>query len=123
MLRNKPFTPMSCRLWFSVALLFVAANFASAQVTVATDPVGFTTTTLLGSSDSFVSVPFTRPPEFIGGIASTTTAGTISVIGAPLTPSAFKYVQGSQSKHYYVLIGPGAGTKEGRTYPINDNTN
>jgi uncharacterized protein (TIGR02597 family) len=118
--------PMSRRLCFFVALLFGAANFASAQVTVATDPVGFTTTTLLGSpsgaTDSFVSIPFTQPPEFIGGIASTT-ATTITVSGTPLTASQFKYVQGSQLKHYYALIGPGAGTKEGHTYAIADNTN
>jgi uncharacterized protein (TIGR02597 family) len=118
--------PVSRLLCLFVALLFGAANFTSAQVTVATDPVGFTTTTLLGSPssavDSFVSIPFTRPPEFIGGIASTT-ATTITVSGTPLIASQFKYVQGSQPKHYYVLIGPGAGTKEGHTYAITDNTN
>src|SRR5258707_227519 len=108
-----------------VALLLSGAslNFASAQVTVTTDPVGFTTTSLLGSSDSFVSIPFTRPPEFIGALASTTMLGAITVGGTPWTPSQFKYVRGSQPKHYYVLIGPGAGTKEGRTYAITANTN
>jgi len=49
------------------ALLFGAATFASAQVKLTTDPVGFTATTLLGSSDTFVSIPFTRPPEFVRG--------------------------------------------------------
>src|SRR4029077_17737635 len=89
-----------------VALLLSGAslNFASGPVTVTTDPVGFTTTSLLGSSDSFVSVPFTRPPEFIGRLASTTTPGAITVSGAPWTPSQFKYVQGAQPKHYYALI-------------------
>jgi uncharacterized protein (TIGR02597 family) len=48
--------------------------------------------------------------------------GAITVAGTPWTPSQFRYVQGSQPKHYYVLIGPG-GTKEGRTYAIIDNTN
>src|ERR1700720_868192 len=92
MLRNKPFTPMPCRLWFSVALLFGAANFASAQVTVATDPVGFTTTTLLGSSDSFVSIPFTRPPEFIGATSLAITSGdTITLNGNRLTANQFVY--------------------------------
>jgi len=52
-----------------VALLFGAATFTSAHVTATTDPVGFTATTLLGSSDTFVSIPFTRPPEFVGGIS------------------------------------------------------
>jgi len=57
---------MSRRLCFFVTLFLSVANFASAQVTVTTDPVGFTTTTLLGSSDTFVSIPFTRPSEFVG---------------------------------------------------------
>src|SRR5207237_1544432 len=109
----------------AVALLLSGAslNFASAQVSVTTNPVGFTNTSLLGSSDSFVSIPFTRPPEFIGGIASTTMPGAITVAGSPWTPSQFKYVPGSQPKHYYALIGPGAGATEGRAYAITDNTN
>jgi uncharacterized protein (TIGR02597 family) len=104
-----------------VALLFGAGNLASAQVTVTTDPVGFTTTTLLGSSDTFVSIPFTRPPEFIGGIASAS-GSTITLVGNPLRQSQFLY-GGAQHNHYYALIGPisGTGTKEGHTYPITDN--
>jgi uncharacterized protein (TIGR02597 family) len=115
-------------LALSVAICFGTAAALLAQTSVTTDPVGFTTTTLLGSpntnidTDTFVSIPFTRPREFIGGIASTT-ATTITVSGTPWTASQFKYVQGSQPKHYYALIGPGAGTKEGRTYTITDNTN
>src|SRR5438067_2736470 len=110
--------------YLAVALLLSGAsvNFASAQVTAMTDPVGFTKTSLLRGSDTFVSIPFTRPPEFIGGIASTTVPGAITVAGIPWMPSQFKYVQGSQPKHYYALIGGGAGTKEGRTYAIADNT-
>jgi uncharacterized protein (TIGR02597 family) len=115
------------RLTVTILIGLWTFNTTSAQVTVVTDPVGFTTTSLVGGgpsgSDTFVSIPFIRPPEFIGAIASTTTAGTITVTGTPFTTSQFKYVQGSQSKHYYVLIGPGAGAKEGRTYPITDNTN
>jgi hypothetical protein len=104
-----------------VALLFGAANFASAQVTVTTDPVGFTTTTLLGSSDTFVSIPFTRPPEFTGAIASAS-GSTITLVGNPLSQSQFLY-GGAQHNHYYALIGPisGTGTKEGHTYLVTDN--
>jgi uncharacterized protein (TIGR02597 family) len=123
MLRSHRFLLDGARLAVALLITGAALNFASAQVTVTTDPVGFTITSLLGSSDSFVSIPFIRPPEFIGAIASTTTAGTIPIANAAFTASQFKYVQGSQSKHYYVLIGSGAGTKEGRTYPITDNTN
>ena len=118
-----PLLPHGARLAVALVLSGASLNFVSAQVIVTTDPVGFTTTSLLGSSDSFVSIPFTRPPEFIGALASTTMLGAITVGGTPWTPSQFKYVRGSQPKHYYVLIGPGAGTKEGRTYAITDNTN
>lgn len=105
--------------------LFVAftaialCNVASAQ-TVISNTVGFTTTSLQTNSDSYVAVPFTRVPEFVGAISSTTST-TITVSGTPWAASQFKYVQGSQSKHYYVLIGSSA-TKEGHTYPITDNT-
>lgn len=90
--------------------------------TVTSDIVGFTTTSLLGNSDTYVSTPFTRVPEYVGAIASTTT-NTITVSGAPWTNAQFVY-GGTQHNHYYVLIGAisGANTKEGRTYAINGNT-
>lgn len=108
---------MSRRLCLLAAIAFSAANFASAQVTVTTDPVGFTTTTLLGNSDTFVSNPFTRPPEFIGAIQSVS-GSTITLVGTPLTASQFVY-GGTQHNHYYALIGP--GTKEGHTYAVTAN--
>src|SRR5438094_221457 len=106
---------MSRRLCFFVTLFLSVANFASAQVTVTTNPVGFTTTTLLGSSDTFISIPFIRPPEFIGGIASAS-GSIITVAGNPWTANQFVY-GGTQHNHYYALIGPisGTGTKEGHT--------
>src|SRR5438105_12332621 len=92
------------------------------QSPVMTDPVGFTTTSLLGNSDSYVSIPFTRPPEFVAGISSAATSGTtgiITVAGNPWTPNQFVY-GGTQHNHYYALIGAisGTGTKEGHTYLI-----
>jgi uncharacterized protein (TIGR02597 family) len=97
---------------------------AVAQTTIATDPVGFATINTLPESDSYISVPFTRPPEFTGGI-QTASGNTITVAGSPgWTPNQFVYAAGSQSKHYYALIGSGGSTnaKEGRTYPITGNT-
>lgn len=95
---------------------------ASAQ-SVATDPVGFTTASLLGNSDSFIALSFIRPPAFEGGIQS---AGgtTIGVSGNPWTADQFVYAAGSQPNHYYALIGPAsaANPKEGHTYPIIGNT-
>ncbi len=109
------------RRLFSLVFVVTASTSALAQ-TVTTDPVGFTTTTLLGSSDTYVSSPFTRVPEFVGALASTT-ANTITVSGSPwvASPAQFVYA-GAQRNHYYVLIGPGAGAKEGHTYPITGNT-
>ncbi len=110
------------RPFFALAIFaFSAGNFVSAQVTVATDPVGFTTTSLLGNSDNFVSNPFTRPPEFIGGIQSAS-GNIITLVGNPLLANQFLY-GGTQHNHYYALIGPisGNGTKEGHTYPITAN--
>src|SRR5205823_538513 len=80
------------------------------------------TTSLLGNSDTYASIPFTRSPEFVGGISSAATTGAtgiITVAGNPWTANQFVY-GGTQNNHYYVLIGPisGTGTKEGRTYLI-----
>src|SRR5207248_928487 len=95
------------------------------QSPVMTDPVGFTTTSLLGNSDTYVSIPFTRPPEFVAGISSAATSGTtgiITVAGNLWTANQFVY-GGAQHNHYYALIGPtsGTGTKEGHTYLITGN--
>ncbi|PYL02443.1 MAG: hypothetical protein DME32_06455 [Verrucomicrobia bacterium] len=112
-------------LFFLTAALIISLcciNPTAAQVTVATAPVGFTTTSLLGNSDTYASIPFTRSPEFVGGISSAATTGAtgiITVAGNPWTANQFVY-GGTQNNHYYVLIGPisGTGTKEGRTYLI-----
>lgn len=95
---------------------------------VATDPVGFvqpfaTSPNMPANSDTVVSVPFTRPPEFIGATTGAT-ANTLTVSGTPWTTNQFVYVAGSQPKTYFVLIGPNASTnpKEGRVYQITSNT-
>jgi uncharacterized protein (TIGR02597 family) len=121
---NLMFQRLNLRPVIAAACLSCALNVISlpAQVSVATDPVGFTTTTLLGGSDSLVSIPFTRPPEFIGAIASAS-VNTITLASSSLTPSQFLY-GGAQHNHYYALIGPitGTGTKEGHTFQITDNS-
>jgi uncharacterized protein (TIGR02597 family) len=107
------------------ALVSLLCTFAGAEVTVTTDPVGVTTTPLLGSSDTYLSIPFTRSPEFVGSIsfaATTGTTGVITVAGNPWTANQFVYA-GTQHNHYYALIGPisGTGTKEGHTYLVTGN--
>ncbi|MEO5722418.1 MAG: TIGR02597 family protein [Chthoniobacterales bacterium] len=100
----------------------VFTSVANGQ-SVTTEPVGFMTDSLLGNSDTFVSLPLIRPPAFVGGIQS---AGgtTITVNGNPWTANQFVYAPGTQPNRYYALIGPAtaANPKEGHTYPIVSNT-
>ena len=109
-------------LSLAMANTLLLQNSATAQ-TVATDPVGFTTVSCLGNSDTFVSIPFTRPAEYVGAIASGPLPEYDSVSGTPWTVNQFVYAAGTQPKRYYVLIGPAANPKEGHTYFINSNTN
>ncbi|MGI9172853.1 MAG: TIGR02597 family protein, partial [Chthoniobacterales bacterium] len=102
--------------------IIATSNMALAQ-SVTTDPVGFMTDTQLAGSDTFVSLPLIRPPAFLGGIQSAA-ANTIAVPGNPWTASQFVYASGSQSNHYYALVGPAGSPnpKEGHAYPIVSNT-
>ena len=105
---------------FAVSLLPLAAI---AQTSVVSDPVGFLTTSCLGSSDTFVSVSFTRPPEFVGAIQSVS-GSVITVTGTPgWIGNQFVYAPGPQPKHYYALIGSGGASnpKEGHTYFVSAN--
>lgn len=112
---------------FLSLLIALAANAilpaVSPAQTVTSDPVGFTTATNLSNSDSLISVPFTRPPEFTGAIQSAA-GNVITVAGTPgWTSNQFVYVAGSQTKTYYALIG-GGGTsnpKEGHIYTVTAN--
>ena len=112
----------SLLLSVAAATSFLLAPGVSGQ-SVTTDPVGFTTTVCPANSDTYISVPFTRPPEFVGATASATT-NTITVSGSPWTVNQFVYVAGSQPKTYFVLIGPHTSTnpKEGNFYQITANT-
>ena len=104
----------------SLACVVFLASSSIAQTTATSDPVGFTTTSCLSNSDTFVSLPFTRAPEFVGAISSAS-GNTITVSGSPWTASQFVYVAGAQQRnHYYALIG--SGPKEGHYYPITGNT-
>src|ERR1700716_2602320 len=110
-------------LFAAFASGLIHCNSVLAQVTAASDPVGFTTTSLLGESDTLISIPFARPPEFTGAIQSVA-GSTITAAGTPgWTANQFVYVAGSQPKHYYALIGGGGSLnpKEGRFYPITAN--
>ena len=106
----------------ALAATIASLNVTSAATMVTTDPVGFTIAWLPANSDTFVSIPFTRPPEFTGAISSAS-GDTIAVSGNPWRASQFVY-GGTQQNHYYVLIGPCSTTpaKEGHIFAITGNT-
>jgi uncharacterized protein (TIGR02597 family) len=116
-------TTRALYLSLALAATFGMAFTAQAQ-TVATDPVGFTTTQCLANSDTYVGVPFTRPPEFVGAVQSVA-GNTITLGGTPFTQGQFVYSPGVQPKTYFVLIAlhPNAGSnpKEGHFYTVTSN--
>jgi uncharacterized protein (TIGR02597 family) len=81
---------------------------------------------LQANSDTLVSLPFTRAPEFVGSV-SAVSGSTLTVTGAPgWTANQFVYAVGTQPKTYFVLIGAGPnGTtnpKEGCIYAVTANS-
>ncbi|MEY2487455.1 MAG: hypothetical protein QOH39_3103 [Verrucomicrobiota bacterium] len=105
-----------------VALALTLPFKGNLHAQASTDPVGFTTVSCLANSDTLLSVPFTRLPEFVGALQSVS-GSTITVSGTPWTANQFVYAAGTQPKHYYVLIGPGTSNpKEGHIYQITGNT-
>lgn len=125
--RCLPSTPLSTT--FQSLKIFLAictvclAGVSGLQGQTPTDPVGYTTSSCLSNSDTFVSMPFTLPPEFTGTIQSVT-ANTITVSTFPWTVNQFVYFAGVQRKHYYALLGPAATSnpEEGRTYLVTGNS-
>jgi len=121
--RKEWFVTLRGLLVLSVFTASLLSLSAVAQTSVVSDPVGFLTTSCLGNSDTFVSVSFTRPPEFVGAIQSVA-GSTITVTGTPgWAGNQFVYAAGPQPKHYYALIGSGGASnpKEGHTYFVSAN--
>ena len=98
------------RLSFLFAGALLAGTCLQAQ-TYTAPLVGFNSTTCLANSDTLVSVPFSRPPDFVGAITAVssntlTISGTTGwqnnqfVYGTTLTAG------GTQHNTYYALIGP-----------------
>ena len=107
-------TPMSLKLSFSFFVVVCLSAVVMAQTSVTTDPVGFATTSCLGNSDTYLGIPFTRLPEFIGTVQSVGT-NTLTINGTPgWASNRFVYAAGTQPKHYYVLIGNGGATNPPR---------
>src|SRR5438477_3976241 len=107
----------------TVALCLFMPKFGHAQTSITTNPVGFTITSCLANSDTYLGIPFTRPPEFTGTIHSVG-GNVLTINGTPgWSDNQFVYAAGSQPKHYYVLIGNGGATnpKEGHIYQVISN--
>ena len=66
-------------LCLGIAALVATVETASA-LSVSSEPVGYANLPLRGSSDSHISVPFTRPADFVGAVQSIS-GSTITVSG------------------------------------------
>jgi hypothetical protein len=66
-----------------IAAYIGALASARGQTTSATTkPVGFTATSCLANFDTYLSVPFTLPPEFTGSVQSIS-GSTLTITGSP----------------------------------------
>lgn len=96
---------LSTALLGAASLLPVGSAF-SQTATATTDPVGYTTSSFLASSDTITSIPFTRPVAFTGLISSIN-GNVITLAGSPgFTASQFVYAAGTQTNTYYAIVGP-----------------
>jgi len=88
-------------------MIFAATSLAFGQMTVTTQPVGFVTITCPSNSDTIVSLPLTRSPDFVGNVASVS-GSTIVVSGTTgWTTNQFITTSGTQTlPKDYVLLGP-----------------
>ena len=115
-------------------LAFASASFAqTTSGTATTDPVGYVTYNCLGNSDTYVTVPFTRAPEYVGVVSAISEgagAAVITLSGTPgfttnqfvFVPRTTQTVPSTQPKTYYVLVGGTSGGRAGMFYTITANT-
>lgn len=107
-----------------LAIASTAFFTAPIPAQVATDAVGFTTTDCPAQADTFVAVPFTRLPEFVGALQSIS-GNVLTFAGTPFQGKNFIHPSNPATfPTHYVLVGPHASTnpKEGRTYTITADT-
>jgi uncharacterized protein (TIGR02597 family) len=102
---------------FASSFMFCDASFA--QATAASDPVGFTTTTVLTGKTGALSLPLDNLPDFVGPIdaASGVTASTIKSTGAGWGANAFAPF--ATNPHVVRLL---TGTSKGRQFQIASHT-
>ena len=118
---NLPHSPRSgsALLLSLIAAAGLSATSLSAQ-SVATDPVGAITQSLVANSDTIVSLPLQRASVYQGKVASYS-SNVITVEGSPAwTTNQFVRVAGTQPNTYYVQVL--SGSKEGAFFTITSNT-
>ncbi len=86
-----------------IALLSLIAIPAFGEISETTDPVGFRTVLCLANSDTFVSIPFIRPAEYVGAITSAA-GNTITVSGSPWTTNQFVYAVSASNFRADVVV-------------------
>jgi uncharacterized protein (TIGR02597 family) len=91
----------------------------SSGETIATEFAGYQKFSLLGNSDTILSIPFTRPAASAGAV-SAVSGSTIEVRGVALwTANQWVYSSGVQSNTYYAIFTGGA--REGDYFTITAN--
>ena len=109
------------RLFFCFGLLLLSSARWSPAQEIVSGIFGFNKLTLVGSSDTFVSLPFARLADSSALVSSTSSSNIIQVQGTSnWTTNQFVYASGVQSNTYYVRIESGA--LEGRYFNIISNT-
>jgi uncharacterized protein (TIGR02597 family) len=106
---------------FRLGIVFVLLGFPVGlnAETVASTPSGFFRMTLLGNSDTFVSVPFLRS-EAAQGMVQSVSGNQISWQNSPGWASGqFVYQAGVQTNTYFVIFR--TGVKEGHYFGVTAN--
>ena len=106
----------SLLLLAAVATSLSVGQFATAQTTVATDPVGFTSSTVPAGRTAALSLPVDNMPSFVGPV-SNRTSNTIQTANAGWTAGDFGPFA---SKPHVIRVLSGAA--QGRQFRISGNT-
>jgi uncharacterized protein (TIGR02597 family) len=104
----------------AIAAVFCLAGSVSAQTTVATNPVGFTTVTVTPGLRA-LSLPENKLPDFAAAVTTVNAAGpTIQTTGAGWTTNAFGPFTGNPANPHVIRMT--TGTAVGKQYRIQSNT-
>jgi uncharacterized protein (TIGR02597 family) len=120
-------TPSKLLPLSAAALCALAVSSAVAQTTATSTPAGFVTLTCPANSDTRISIPLTRPPEFTGAVTTPLPAAgnVITVAGTPgWATNQFVFSSPNQIKTYYAIFGPATSSyaAEGKFFTVTANT-